>query len=316
MTEQASIAPDMANRLQEGTNAGAQSGIYVECVWRGPAILGECPLWDHRSEQLLWIDSLGKKIWHHCPASGETGFIELAREIGSIGLRAGGGLVAGLDNGFHFVDLDTGETRFIADPEPDITDTRLNDGKCDRAGRFWCGSMNVNFTKDNASLYRLDPDLSWHTMDTGFTVSNGIAWSPNDRVLYFSDSRLNRSYAYDFDIETGEISNRRNFANTSTYAGRIDGATVDRDGNYWGALFEGAAIACFSPGGDLIRKIEMRVTCPTMCNFGGRELDVLYVTSAIFTMSHEELEAQPQAGGLFAISGLDVRGVPEPEFGG
>lgn len=293
-----------------------RAAAQVECVWTGPANLGECPIWDYRNERLLWIDSLEQLIWSLHPASGKTRSWHMPEKIGSIGLRHSGGLIAGLRGGFYFVDLESGEVDFIGNPEPDSTDTRLNDGKCDRTGRFWCGTMNTEFTKANASLYRLDPDLVWHRMDGGFTVSNGIAWSLDDKTLYFSDSRVDRSYAYDFDVGTGEISNRQDFVQTDTYEGRIDGATVDADGNYWAALFDGWAVGCFSPQGHLIRKIDLSVKCPTMCSFGGSRLDILYVTSATYSLSPSELAAQPLAGGLFAITGLGTYGVSEPEFGG
>lgn len=151
-------------------------------------------------------------------------------------------------------------------------------------------------------------------MDTGITVSNGIAFSRDDRALYFSNSRLDQSFRYDFDLVTGRISNRRTFVDTTAYDGRIDGACVDTDGNYWGALFEGGAVGCFSPEGKLLRLVRLPVSCPTMCAFGGPDLATLYVTSATFAMTPEQLDQEPQAGGLFAISGLGARGLPEPRF--
>jgi sugar lactone lactonase YvrE len=293
----------------------------VTCIWDGPATLGECPTWDAEAQELYWIDSLARKIW----CAGEDGARarswDLPQVIGSIGLCSGGPrngarLIAGLAGGFAFIDLD-GEVASvmpIGDPEAGMADTRLNDGKVDRAGRFWCGSMNSDFAAANASLYRLGPDLTWERADTGFTVSNGIAFSPDGRRLYFSNSREDISLQYDLDPVTGALSNRRPFADTAAYDGRIDGATVDADGNYWGALFEGGAVGCFSPAGDMIRRIDLPVSCPTMCAFGGADMATLYVTSAIFLMSEEEIAREPLAGGLLAITGLGARGIPEPRF--
>lgn len=316
MNEQTSPKANLNSDRQEKPDEQLCNLIKVECVWSGPTNLGECPIWDCKNSRLLWIDSLEQLIWSLHPETGKSQSWHVHETIGSIGLRQSGGLIAGFRDGFWFVNLENGAREFIINPEPDINGTRLNDGKCDRAGRFWCGTMNTKFTKANASLYRLDPDLTWHRMDEGFTVSNGIAWSLDAKTLYFSDSRIDRSYAYDFDIRTGEISNRRDFVQTHAYEGRIDGATVDVDGNYWAALFDGWALGCFSPQGLLIRKIELPVKCPTMCSFGGPNMDVLYVTSATYSLSSSELAAQPLAGGLFAVTGLGTNGMLEPEFGG
>lgn len=292
----------------------AMPGVTVTCLWPGPSALGECPIWDHRCGRLYWIDSLGRRIWFR-EAGGAVDGWDLPGTIGSIGLCRGGGLIAAVDNRVGRVDGVTGAFVAQSDPLPLGPGLRLNDGKVDRAGRFWCGSMNTGFDAATAELFRFEADLSWQRVDGGFVVSNGIAISPDDRTFYFSDSRSDRSFAYDFDLATGELTNRRAFVRTAAYAGRIDGATVDRDGNYWGALFDGWAVGCFDPGGRLLRRIELPVRCPTMCAWGGAGLDRLYVTSATFLLSEEEQASQPLAGGLFEITGLGSTGLPEPEFG-
>jgi len=293
-----------------------QSDLNIVRIWDGPDSLGECPLWDDRRNRLFWIDCLGHTIMHANEDGSDFVSLEVSEIIGSIGLCEDGRLVAGLESGFAIIDPETKPVgiEWLGDPEPDAHDTRLNDGKVDRQGRFWCGTMNKEFTGSNAALYRLDADKTWTRADTGITVSNGIAFSPDGRLMYFSDSRVDRSFQYDLDPATGSISGRRTFIDTTTYAGRIDGATVDGDGNYWGALFQGGAIGCFSPNGDLLQKIEMPVSCPTMCSFGGPNMDILFVTSATFFMSQSDLVQEPQAGGLFAIKGLGVRGLLEPRF--
>lgn len=297
--------------------APADGEVRVDCIWPGPARLGESPLWDPRRNRLFWIDSLGQKIWSAEADGGDARAWAVPDVIGSIGLCADDRLIAGFGRGFGFVTLadDEAEVEWIGDPEPDRNDTRMNDGKVDRQGRFWCGSMNRDFAATNASLYRLDPDLDWTRVDGGFMVSNGIAFSPDGRRMYFSDSRMDRSHQYDLDPVTGVVSARRAFVDTSAFAGRIDGATVDTAGRYWAALFEGGAVACFSAEGTLLRRIELPVSCPTMCSFGGPEMDILFVTSANFTMSPEERDKEPRAGGLFAVTGLRTRGLPEPRFG-
>jgi len=152
--------------------------------------------------------------------------------------------------------------------------------------------------------------------DAGFTVSNGIAWAPDDRTMYFADSRAATVYAYDFDLDSGVIHNRRVFLQTYEIGGRPDGATVDAEGYYWCALIHGGAIARFDPRGRLVARIELPVRQPTMCTFGGEDLDILYVTSSTALVPEAERESQPLAGALFAIRDLGVKGLPEPMFAG
>jgi sugar lactone lactonase YvrE len=152
-------------------------------------------------------------------------------------------------------------------------------------------------------------------MDEGFIVSNGIAWAPDDRTMYFGDSRAETVFAYDFDADDGAISNRRPFFSTHDLEGRPDGATVDSDGFYWCALVHGGAIARVDPKGRLDRLVPMPVRHVTMCSFGGPELDVLYVTSAAAMLPEAERISEPLAGALFAVRGLNARGLPEPWFG-
>lgn len=291
-------------------------GPHVTCIWQGPTVLGECPLWDSRRQRLFWIDSLGQKIWSAKAYGSNPRSWSVPDVIGSIGLCEDDRFIAGFRQGFGLVHLgDTaGVVEWIGDPDPDQSDTRLNDGKVDRHGRFWCGTMNMNFAAPNAALFRLDNDLSWHRIDDGFTVSNGIAFSPDGREMYFSDSRVDRSYRYELDPKNRSVAVRRPFVETTAYEGRIDGATVDADGDYWGALFNGGAVARFSPDGRLVGLVPLPVSCPTMCSFGGPGMDVLYVTSATFLLSDERRMEEPLAGGLFAIQGLGVRGIEEPRF--
>ena len=286
----------------------------VACVLQNPDRLGECPLWDPRRRQLLWIDSLNARIHGLDPRTGTRAMWQMPDVVGSIGLRKAGGLIAAIGTGFATVDLENGEATPIAALDPTVPGTRLNDGKCDRKGRFWCGTMDEEFSEPKASLYRLDPDHSVHEVANGIMVSNGIAFSPDDTTLYFSDSRRERYARYDFDIETGDISNRRPFVDPAKTKGRIDGATVDTDGNYWAALFAGWAIGCFAPDGALLRRIELPVEHPTMCAFGDDDLATLYVTTATFQLSEDAAADQPLAGSLFAVSGTGARGLPEPYF--
>jgi sugar lactone lactonase YvrE len=278
-------------------------------------LLGEAPQWHAGDQRLYWVDAFAPAIRSFDPESGALISYPMATDIGSFVFAADGGVIAGMRTGFHRIDLATGRSVPIADPVARDERLMLNDGKCDRRGRYWCASVHSDFIGAQAEIFRLDPDLSVHVMDSGFIVGNGIAFSPDDRRMYFADSRNETVWAYDFDIETGTIANRRVFFSTRDIDGRVDGATCDRDGNYWCALVHGGAVACISPEGRMIERIAVPAKHPTMVAFGGADLDVLYVTSATTLLAPAERAAWPHAGKLFRIDGLGARGLPEPRFG-
>lgn len=288
----------------------------IECLVKAGNTLGEGPIWSPREQAIYWADSKGHpRIQRLDPKTGRVDEWEMPDLLGSFVFREQGGIVAGLKSGFHFVDPETGAVDLITDPEPDLADNRLNDGKCDRSGRYWCGSLDDSGGK-GGSLYRLDPDLTCHKMDTGITVSNGIAWSPDNKTMYYSDSRSRVCYNYDYDLATGAISNKRVFTSTADLPGSIDGATIDADGYYWCAHIYDWQIAKYDPAGNIVDTIRLPVRYPTMCTFGGPNLDILYVTSGAIFVQDDEKDAQPLAGGLFAIHGTGAKGIPEPFFAG
>jgi sugar lactone lactonase YvrE len=232
-------------------------------------------------------------------------------------LRRRGGAVLSLQTGFHFLDFTTGDCSLIVDPEPDKPTTRLNDGKVDKRGRFVAGSMDTMEQGANGSLYRLDPDLSLHKLDEGIVVSNGPCWSPDGKILYFADSWSGEIWAYDYDLETGNVANRRTFARIDTPGGgAADGSTVDAEGFLWNAQVYDGRLVRYAPDGKVDRVIEMPVKKVTSVMFGGPDLDVLFVTS----MAKPPLPRFPSdgvlRGSLFAIYDLGVRGVAEPRFAG
>ena len=284
-------------------------------VLQAENLLGEGPMWNVAEQAIYWVDALKPAILR-LDAAGELSTWPMPRIIGSFVFRAKGGLVGALKNGFSAIDLETGAVDLLVDPEPDRPDNILNDGKCDRRGRYWCGSRDAALRDPVGALNRLDPDLSCHRMDDGFVVSNGLAWSPDDRTMYFADSRAETVWAYDFDLDDGAIRNRRVFFSTRDIEGRCDGATVDAEGYYWCALVHGGAVARFDPKGRMDRRIALPVKHPTMCSFGGGGLDTLFVTSAAWMVPEAERKEQPLAGALFAIRGVGVKGLPETLFGG
>lgn len=297
----------------------------IACVSSAADDLGESPYWDVDAKRLCWIDAWRMRIHALDPVTGATKTADLAaaldgRPIGSIGRHAAGGMIAGVRGGFWRLEPDFdgggGTAQLVAEAEGDRPATnRLNDGKCDRAGRFWCASVNTDHRSPTGALWRLDPDGGLVLMQDGLTVGNGIAWSPDDRTMYLADTFTKTVWRYDFDVASGAIANRRPFISTAHIRGFVDGATVDADGCYWAALFRGSAVAQFDPEGRLMRHIRLPVANPTMCAFGGPDLGVLYVTSASRFLDAAQVREQPLAGHLFAVTGLGVRGLPEPRFG-
>jgi L-arabinonolactonase len=284
----------------------------IFCVYEAKDLLGEGPIWNELENKLYWCDNLRPCIHRYDPANGEVKTWPMKEEVGSLVFRKKDGkIVAGMKSGFAFLDLDAGTVDYIVNPEPE-TGNCLNDGKVDRAGRYWCGTINRDLKTKNGALYRLDTNLTSHKMDYGVIASNGIAFSPDDKTMYFSDSRSAVVWAYDLDIASGEISNKRVFIENT----KVDGATVDTEGNYWCAHVHEWHVGQHDPKGRLIRKIKMPVRQPTMCTFGGEKFDILYVTSTRNFLQPDEAETTPLAGSLFAIHNVGARGYAEPRFGG
>lgn len=290
----------------------------IACIVDARAELGESTVWDSAGGVLWWVDIWGRRIFRTDPATGRTDSWETPEYLGCIGLRAHGGLVLTMASGFYFFDPGTGAFTAIADPEAGLPETRFNDGKTDRQGRFWSGSMfeapgkPVQFL---GSLYRMDADLSLHRMIEGVGCCNGLAFSPDSRVMYFSDSHTPIVRAYDFDPVRGEIENERVFIEFTEPGDIADGATVDAEGCYWVTIPFKGRVDRYDPAGRLMQSIAMPVDLPTCCEFGGPDLDVLYVTSAVLRRDKKALAGQNHPGGLFALD-VGVRGLPLPPFAG
>ena len=278
-------------------------------------VIGECPTWNVEENALYWVDTRRPSV-HRLDARGERRTWEMPTGMGAFAFRKSGGLVAGMQNGFAFIDLDRNTVEPFHDPEPGRPDNRLNDGKCDPAGRFWCGSRDADGTNPTGSLYRLDADLASHRMDTGIIISHAMALSPTERAMIYGDSTGETVWRYAFDAATGAIANRRVFHDTRHLPWRVDGANFDSEGYYWGALVYDWSIGRFAPDGTLDRLIRLPTRFPTMCCFGGLELDILYVTTASYFLDADSLKQQPLAGCLLSIHGLGVRGLPPERFAG
>jgi sugar lactone lactonase YvrE len=293
------------------------------------AILGESPVWSPADNVLWWLDIKAPALHRYDPATGVDDSWPLPQETGSIVLRKGGGLVGGLRGGFAFLAVGApGEPLqpdWIGDPEPDRPLNRLNDGRADRQGRFWAGSMHdpdgppeTYFEREPVgAFHRLDADGTMHRMIDGILVSNGLCWSPDGRTMYAANSPTRVMRAWDYDPATGDIANERVFATFPEEDGRgtPDGAIVDAEGGVWVAEFRANRVTRLTSDGVVDRMITLpvsRVTCPM---FGGPDLATLYVTTAKIMLSPEELACEPLAGALFAID-AGVAGLPEAAYPG
>jgi len=289
------------------------TSIAVELVAESADQLGECPIWDERQQVLYWVDSRGPAVKRVDTGSGKVHVLPIAEVVGSIAFREGRGLLAATKSGFHFLDPESGSLAPVARPETHLPDNRFNDGRCDRQGRFWAGTMSDVRRDPVGTLYRLDTDLRCTALRNAIIIPNGLAWSPDGRTMYFADTMRHTIWAWDYDPGTGAATRERVFADTG--AGRPDGSCVDADGCLWNAEYGAARVVRYTPAGAVDRVIELPVANPTCCCFGGPRLDELYITSARQRLTADELALQPLAGGVLAVR-PGVQGLPEARFAG
>ena len=285
------------------------------CVLDIKASLGECPLWHPEEQALYWVDINAPSLNRFDPASGVNIARPLPASIGSYAFRRGGGFVLALRDGVYFADALGRPTRKVAEAPYDPDHHRFNDGRCDRSGRFFVGTMNERRDAPTGALWRLDPDLGFTRIAGDMTVSNGLAWSPDGLTMYHADTPTHVVRAFDYDPATGTPTQPREFARFSGETDRPDGGTVDAQGCYWTAFYRGGKVVRLSPHGRVLAEYPIPAMCPTMCAFGGRDLRTLFVTTARQQRDNEELARLPRSGGLFAMT-VDAPGLPEPSFAG
>ena len=276
------------------------------------ANLGEGPCWVEREQALFWVDINTPRLFRWSEEEGGS-VQDLSENLCSILPRANGGYIGGAYGGFVAISADY-EIRLIANPEPDLRDNRFNDAKVDREGRLWAGTMDRHEQRASGSLYRMDADLGWQRIDTGYRVTNGPAFSVDGRTMYHTDSAVQQVYAFDLDVH-GNPGARRLFMQFEAEDGYPDGMTVDAENCLWIAFWDGWCVRRFSPQGDLLAEIAVPVQKPTSVAFGGRDLDRLFISSASRDLTDVELAAQPGAGGLHAFV-PGVRGIAERPFAG
>jgi sugar lactone lactonase YvrE len=270
-------------------------------------------VWVAAEQALYWVDINGRKIFR-LDGTGRRDEWPTPMRVGSIAPRAGGGFIAGTDQGIALIDLDQDRFEVVASPEQNLPHNRFNDGKVDRQGRFWAGTMDDREKGSAGALYRIDPDRACSAIDGGYGITNGPAFSPDGARMYHSDTLRQVTYAFDLDA-AGEAANRRIFLQFGPGDGHPDGMTVDAEGCLWIAFWGGWCVRRFSPDGDLLRTVELPVEQPSSCAFGGPGLDRLYVTSATKGLDQTALAMQPNAGGLFMLI-PGVRGIPDLPFAG
>lgn len=291
----------------------------IECVVDIRADTGECPVWSALEQVLWWTDIPGCRLYRYDPASGENRAFELPTPCGAFALRARGGLLLALKSGFFFFDPESGGLEPCGPAPFHHPDDRFNDGRTDPEGRFWVCSMRdpQDPVARAGVFFRVDPDRSLIPMVDDLVTGNGLGFSPDGRTMYMSDSNpaVQTIWAFDYDVGRGTISNRRVFVDMRPHEGRPDGAAVDAEGCYWTAANSGGRLIRFTPDGEVEREVLLPVRRPTMCCFGGSHLDEIYVTTQT-PKGDESFDGQPQAGGLFRLTGLGIRGQPEPLFAG
>jgi L-arabinonolactonase len=299
-------------------SGGTVPELEATCVVNARAMLGESPVWSEPEGRLYWIDIDGRAVHRSDPLTGLDETRSAPGRPGSLALTADPGrLLVAIEDRIAFLDwVDDRWDDWIA-LEPAGSGNRLNDGRTDPVGRFWVGSMfdPTSAGKTSGMLHRVEADGSSTVTRDGIGVSNGLAFSPDGRTMYFADTKRDTVWAYDYDVDTGEASGERVFLDFSTLPGRPDGACVDADGCYWIACVYGSAVLRVTPDGTIDRRVALPVPKPTMPAFGGADLSTLYITTIGGGGSHAVDPAYPEAGGVFAVE-TDVRGFRQSAFAG
>lgn len=290
-------------------SCSTQKKDNVELVLDTKSALGEGAIWNYKTGELIWVNITDKILNFYNPKLKNNKEMLTGQMIGTVVPAESGKMIVALENGFYQLDPGTGSKKLIANPEEDIPGNRFNDGKCDPAGRFWAGTMSTEGKQQAGALYRLDADGSVHKMIDNVSTSNGIVWSLNSDKMYYIDTPTRKVVAWDYNNETGEISNPETAIEVPQEMGYPDGMTIDAKGNVWIALWGGSAVGCWNPEtGELLQTIDVPAKNVTSCAFGDDDLGTLYITTARQGTSDEELEKFPHAGGVFKTR-PEVKGV-------
>ena len=291
--------------------------MKITCITQHRASLGESPVWCKEKNCVYWIDILKPRILCTDLLTQETHHWNMPSPIGMIALRNSGGLVVALEDGIYSFDTSSGEISLLIHLEKSHKNNRPNDGKCDIKGRLWIGTMNsIDSKRASGAFYRISPNLKTDKIDYNLKIPNGLAWSPDDKVMYQTDTKSGMVYAYNYQPSNGLRSNKREFFSYNrNETGSVDGAAMDVDGGYWAALYGGGKLVRIMPDGFIEKEIYLPVTQPTMPAFGGMDMKTIFITTAAQNLDAMELSSQPLAGGLLSVK-VDVPGHQVYPFSG
>lgn len=289
---------------------------HVRVMTSTRAKLGEGPLWCDRDDTLYWVDIIDGVVHAFEPTSEKTRSFPVNQYVSTVVPRRTGGLILALQHGIAAFDTKTGIVELIVNRIHGAATHRFNDGKCDPAGRMWVGTISLDDTAETSALYRIDANHGVNCMCTGVTNSNGVVWSLDQTMMYYIDTPTRQVSAFDYDVTSGDILNRRVAITIPAEMGYPDGMAIDAEGNLWIALWGGSCVSQWDPiRGKLLGTITLPTSHVTSCAFGGSELRDLYITTARFGLDDATLRKQPLAGALFRVE-TEVPGVPAYEFAG
>lgn len=279
----------------------------LHCILPAGAVVGEGPSWDARHGVLRWVDAAAPSVHSFNPATGEATSTRMPYLVSAVLPASDGRCVVLSQHGLEHYDPVTHALSPLFDPERHLPGNRFNDAKADKRGRVWAGTMSLDASMPTGSLYRFDTVREAKSVDSGFQVSNGLDWSPDRQHFYFVDTALHTVFRYQYDDETGAVGKREVFLKFKPEDGKPDGLCADSAGNLWIALWDGWRVACYSPGGELLREVDMPVPRPTSCCLGGVDRRTLFITSASIRLPAAVLAEAPLSGGLFSVA-VDVPG--------
>ena len=301
-------------RNKKGKIALQIETLVPQCVLKQDALLGEVPVWSMQQGVLYWLDVLNGSI--HCfdPKKKADKIFPLHQIVSSLGLLQDGRLIVTLTDQIALFDTVSQELKIMITVEENMEGNRFNDGKCDRAGRFWCTTKNASlFHLDTAALYRVDANFEVHLMEKNIVTGNGMGWSPDNSLFYLTQTLRHTIFVYDFDLKAGSISNCRPFVRFKPDQGLPDGLTVDAEGFIWVALYGKGEVLRLDPQGNIDRRIQLPAPHVTNCTFGGENLDTLFITTAQENMNPDQIATYPLSGSLFALQ-PGIKGLLEPYF--
>lgn len=284
-----------------------------DSLFPSQCILGESPFWHDKRKSFFWVDIEKGKLFEYHLATGQTGIKSFPHRLTLVLEGRKNHLILALDRKIASFDLETEELNWLAEVEPDLPLNRFNDGKCDAYGRLWIGTLSTEFTTGSASLYRIAKNLKPELQLDQLTISNGLAWTEDNRTMYFIDTPSREIKAYDYDLDTGNIIFKKVAVTIPEELGLPDGLSIDKEGMLWVAHYGGSGVYRWDPDtGELLEKIEVPAPHVTSCCFGGENLDTLLVTTAQENLSDNQLKNFPLSGNVFLVKTETKGFTPHP----